>query len=210
MTQLLRFRFRYSRKSILILLILAVTILIIYSNAMVTKTIDLGLYTTASLLTVYVPAIAIAHILHAPFSILIRTFPIAPKLFVKSSFFYAVFLLSIVFIPLFIIISYQYFKGNITAFPLCYTLGIFAFTVITTGGALKAHFKSPTSGNSFSGSDVFFYILFIFIAHILLCLGFSIIDLTYLGALITPIACYYFYYKQYKASITLYEQAEFL
>ncbi|MER1956036.1 MAG: hypothetical protein ABS942_01585 [Solibacillus sp.] len=210
MAQLLRFHFRFSRKTISIFLFLAVLIFIIYSNAKFTQTIDVGLYTFSSLLTIYVPILSIAHMLSAQFSVLIRILPISPRLFVKSSYLYTLMLFSIVFIPLISMTSYQYFKGNISAIPLCYMLGIFAFTLLATGGALKAHFKQPTKTESFSNSDLFFYILLIFISHVLLCLFFFLIHLTYIGAIITPIACFYLFYRQYLDAIKLYEQAEFL
>ncbi|MER2125845.1 hypothetical protein [Solibacillus sp.] len=210
MTQLLRFHFRFSRKTISILFLLAILIFIIYSNAMVTQTIDVGLYTMSSILMIYVPTLSIAHMLSGQFSVLIRIVPISSRLFVKSSYLYVLILFSIVFIPLISMTSYQYFKGSIGAFVLCYMSGIFAFTLFATGGALKAHFKQPTNKKSFSSIDLFFYYLLIFISHVLLCLFFSIIHLTYLGAIITPIACFYLFYRQYLDAIKLYEQAEFI
>ena len=174
------------------------------------QTIDIGFYTLSSFLVIYVPTLSIAHMLSGQFSVLMRIVPISPRLFVKSSYLYTLMLFSIVFIPLISMTSYQYFKGNISAIPLCYILGIFPFTLIVTGGALKAHFKQPTKTKSSSNTDSFFYISLVFISHVLLCSFFSIIHLTYIGAIITPIACFYLFYRQYLDAIKLYEQAEFL
>ncbi|MEK4698927.1 hypothetical protein MKX47_04980 [Solibacillus sp. FSL R7-0668] len=206
MTTLLRFHFRYSSKSILFLIVFA----ILLSLLNLSEVININIVSLVMILSVYIPTMCIAHIIDARFSKLIRTFPISFTQYVKSAYLYTILLYSSMLIPVILVISYHYFYKDMTVFALCYALGIFAFTIATTGGALKAHFKQPTNHNSISGSDLFFYILFIFIVHTFLCFIFSYWGLVYVGALITPISCLVLYYKQYKASIELYGQAEYL
>ncbi|MCH7320985.1 hypothetical protein LZ480_03700 [Solibacillus sp. MA9] len=206
MMTLLRFHIRYSSKSIVFFIVLAIALGFLNSN----QVININIVSLVTFFTIYIPSLCIAHLLSEPFSKLIRTFPITFKQFVKSSYLYIIILYNVMIIPVFIVLANQYFKGNITVFALCYTLGIFAFSIVTTGGALKAHFKHPANSKSFSGSDMFFYILFVFITHTLLCFLFSLFDFILVGALITPIICFVIFYKQYKASVKLYEQAEFL
>lgn len=174
------------------------------------SSININIVSLVAIISVYIPSMSIAHIISAPFSQLIRTFPISLAQFVKSAYLYAVLLYSGILIPIILIFSYQYLHEDVSVFTWCYMLGIFAFSIAVTGGTLKAHFKQPTNHNSIDGSDIFFYILFISVAHTLLCLLFWELNLVYVGALITPIICLLLYYRQYKASVKLYEQAEYL
>ena len=206
MTQLLRFHFRFSSKALLILLLIVILLVIIYSN----EILNLNMVSLVFLLNVYLPTICIAHILSGEFSLLMRTFPISLKTFVQSTFLYVLLLFSFFMIPVLFMLGYQLLQGQIQTFTMCYILGIVAFSVVTTGGALKAHFKQPSHSKSISGSDMFFYIFITFIAHTSLSSIFYFIGLLYVGALITPICSFIIFYKQYKASITLYENAEFL
>lgn len=205
MTTLLRFHFRYSKNSILLLIIFA----ILMSLLNLSSSINLNIVSLVGIVSVYIPSMCIAHIISAPFSQLIRTFPVSLAQFVKSAYLYAVLLYGGILIPVILIFSYQSLQEDLSVFTWCYMLGIFAFSIAATGGTLKAHFKQPTNHNSIDGSDLFFYILLISVAHTLLCLLFSLIDLVYIGALITPIICLLLYYRQYKASVKLYEQAEY-
>lgn len=206
MTTLLRFHFRYSNKAILFLIVFA----ILLSFLSLSEVININIVSLVSILSVYIPTMCIAHIIDARFSQLIRTFPISFAQYVKSAYLYAILLYSGMLIPVVLIISYHYLYKDMSVFTLCYTLGIFAFSIATTGGALKAYFKQPTNHNSISGADLFFYILFILIPHTFLCFIFSYWNLVYIGALITPMICLALYYRQYKASTELYEQAEYL
>lgn len=206
MITLLRFHIRYSSKSIGLFIALAIALVVLNSQL----EININLVSAITILTIYMPTLCIAHLINEQFSKLIRTFPISFKQFVKSAYLYVFILYCVMIIPIVIILAYQYFKENMTVFALCYTLGIFAFSIVTTGGALKAHFTQPASSKSFSGSDMFFYVLLVFMTHTLLCFFFSLFDFILVGALITPICCFIIFYKQYKASIKLYEQAEFL
>ena len=158
----------------------------------------------------YLPTVCLAHLLDGKLSILLRTFPIAGKQFVQSAYLYMIILFSMFFVPISFWLLYQISRGNVDTFTLCYILWVVAFIVVATGGILKAYFKEPTNSKAFSGSDIFFCIILTAIPHTLLCLLFSYFDFVYVGALITPISCLYIFYRQYKASIILYEKAEFL
>ena len=206
MAQLLRLHFRFSSKAILILLVVIIGIALIYSS----ETIHLNLVTLIFLLIMYLPTICLAHLLDGKLSILLRTFPIAGKQFVQSAFLYMIILFSIFLVPISFWLLYQLFRGNLDTFTLCYILWVVAFTVVTTGGILKAYFKEPTNSKAFSGSDLFFCIILTALPHMLLCIFFSLVDFIFVGALITPAVCLFIFYRQYKASVDLYKKAEFL
>lgn len=206
MTQLLRLHFRFSSKAILILLFVIIGIAVIYSS----EIIPLNLVTFLFLVIMYLPTICLAHLLDGKFSTLLRTFPIAGKQFVQSAFFYMMILFSVFLIPIGFWLLYQLILGNVDTFTLSYIFWVVAYTVVTTGGILKAYFKEPTNSKAFSGSDVFFCIILTAIPHTLLCIVFSVFDLTIVGALIIPAVCVFTFYRQYKASVDLYKKAEFL
>ena len=206
MAQLLRLHFRFSSKAILILLVVIIGVAIIYSS----DTIQLNLASLIFILITYLPAVCLAHLLDEKFSRLLRTFPIAFKQFVQSAFLYMIILFCIFFVPIFFWLLYERLRGNIDAFTLCYILWIVAFTVVTTGGILKAYFKEPTNSKAFSGADVFFCISLTAIPHTLLCLLFWEVDFLWFGTLIVPAFCLFIFYRQYKVSVDLYKKAEFL
>lgn len=205
MSQLLRLHFRFSSKALLMLLIVIAIIVFIYSS----KVISFNLITLLFFLIMYLPSICLAHLLDAKFSILMRISPVRFKQFVQSTFIYMVILFSAFLVPISFVVMYHLSKGTINTFAVCYLLWGLAFAFVTTGGILKNYFKNPAKSKSTSGSDLFFYIIFTVIPHALLCIIFLIIGSVYVGALITPIVCLFIFYRQYKASIQLYEQAEF-
>ncbi|MER2125844.1 hypothetical protein [Solibacillus sp.] len=206
MTQLLRLHFRFSSKAILFFLLFIIGIAIIYSS----EIIHLNLVTFLFIAIMYLPTICLAHLLNGKFSILLRTFPISFKQFVQSAYIYMIMLFSIFLVPIIFWLLYQLLRENIDSFTLCYILWIVAFTVVTTGGILKAYFKEPTNSKAFSGPDVFFCITLTEIPHTLLCIFFSFSSFIFVGALITPAVCLFIFYRQYKASVELYKKAEFL
>ena len=126
MKTLLRFHFRYSRKSILFLIIFA----ILMSLLNLSSSININIVALVAIVSAYIPSMCIAHIISAPFSQLIRTFPISLAQFVKSAYLYAVLLYSGILIPVILIFSYQYLHDDMSVFTWCYMLGILLLVLL--------------------------------------------------------------------------------
>ena len=206
MINLLRFHFHFSKKMVIFSAIIVAGFFILHTGS--TLYIDMTPMTTMLLL--FIPSMSSSYLLNEQMSYMIRLLPVTSKQFVQSTYLYVSVLFSIIFIPSFLFVTYQFLTGIAGSFKFSFFLGVIAYSIVATGGILKSYFNEPTKAEkNRSSSEAFFYLLFVSIPHVMLTILFSLVDLTILGAFLVPLCSPFIFYKFYKASVIHYEKAEF-
>lgn len=204
MITMLKLHFYFSRKFLLLMIILVVGSIAVLHYFF--EPFSLSFF--AFIFFLQMGTVCISFYMENNFIQLLRTMPITTKHFVTSTYVYAMIILSAIGIPLLIYQFYQYHVTGDEYNPYLY-LGLFFVCLVDIGMQLRRYFSNPVQNSRpFDLPNIIFLLLVLFLPHALILALFSALFSIEIGGFIIPTLSLWIYYKLYLSSITKFEQAE--